>query len=88
MLMLTVSLQGMHTVYGDVEMCWWALTSKGASYNASAGADGRWLIGTGMEDFVRCIACMLYRVLSHITTHTRVCTDRQRQQRLTQRDAP
>jgi hypothetical protein len=50
MLMLTVSLQGMHTVDGDVEMCWWALTGLAAGYNSSSDAD-RWLIGTGMEDF-------------------------------------
>jgi hypothetical protein len=47
MLMLTVSLQGMHTVEGDVEMCWWALTNAQASYNST----DHWLIGTGMEDF-------------------------------------
>ena len=45
-LMLTVSLQGMHTVSNDVEMCWWALTTAGSSYNAS---DAHELLGTGME---------------------------------------
>ena len=56
-LMTTVSFQGMHTVQNDVELCWWALTTPGASYfpgNGSVAAGG-WdpplLIGTGMEDF-------------------------------------
>ena len=44
-LMTTVSLQGMHTVPNDVEMCWWALTTATAAYNNSE----HFLIGTGME---------------------------------------
>jgi hypothetical protein len=46
-LMMTVSLQGMHTVPDDVEMCWWALTMATAAYNNTE----HFLIGTGMEDF-------------------------------------
>jgi hypothetical protein len=44
---MTISLQGMHTVNEDVEMCWWALTTSTAEYNNSEHQ----LIGTGMEDF-------------------------------------
>eukprot|EP01052_Picozoa_sp_SAG31_P020545 SAG31_NODE_1549_length_7913_cov_8.822882_5_plen_124_part_00 len=45
-LMMTLSLQGMHTVPNDVEMCWWALTTPTASY---FNGDEHLLIGTGME---------------------------------------
>lgn len=39
-LMNTIMLQGMHTVYDDVEMCFWALTAANSSFSGG-GRGGR-----------------------------------------------
>ena len=64
-LMNTIMLQGMHTVYDDVEMCFWALVAANSSFGGGGGGNGDagaadagadddnrpLLIGTGMEDY-------------------------------------
>ena len=50
-LMTSVVFEGMHTVNGDVEMCFWVANEVGMDFVGATEDNHPLLVGTGMEDF-------------------------------------